>query len=54
MVPRRIADINPKVKVARDILTRLGDYSSNTADDDLISSIRVLCSIFAELGTSLL
>ena len=49
MVPRKIAEVLPRVKVARDILTRLGDYSANTAEDDIVSSIRVLCGIFAGL-----
>jgi hypothetical protein len=42
--------IAPEVAMAKQILSRLGDYSAMTEEDDLIANIKALAGLLVTLG----
>ena len=50
MQERREEPIPTQVKLAQQIVGRLGDYSSMTEDDDLVANIQALAGIFTTVG----
>ena len=53
MQERREEPIPTQVKLAQQIVGRLGDYSSMTEDDNLVNNIQALAGIFTTVGKCL-
>ena len=52
MVEHREVALPQQVEMAKELLTRLGDYSAMTdEDDDVVSNIRALANLFVSIGT---
>ncbi len=53
MVEHREDALPPQVEMAKQVLTRLGDFSAmSDDDDDLVSNIRALANLLVSIGTS--
>lgn len=50
MVPRKEPDVPPQVKMARQLLTTLGDYTQMGPDDVLKENIEALAQALADSG----
>lgn len=50
MVERQDQILPAEVLMAKQILSRLGDYSAMTEEDDLISNIKALAGLLVSLG----
>lgn len=51
MVEHKAAVLPVQVQMAKQILTRLGDFSAMTEIDDLASNIKQLAELLVSLGT---
>jgi hypothetical protein len=52
MVPRKEESLPDNVKLAYDIVTRLGDYSNMPESDDMLANIKALANILVTVGTN--
>lgn len=50
MIPRKLPDVPENVKTIQAILTKLGDFTIMTEEDDLNQNIQDLAKVFAEVG----
>lgn len=50
MVEKKEAEVPDRVKLARQILMQLGDYSNMAEDDDVIENIKALAQLFVNVG----
>ena len=50
MIEHKEPELAPQVALAKQIITRLGDFSSLTAEDELLSNIKQLTTIFLDVG----
>ncbi len=50
MMPRKEEVIPTSVQLAQQIMTRLGDFSAMTEQDDLYSNIKALAHTFVNVG----
>ena len=49
-MPRKEEAMPVRVQLAYQIVTRLGDYSSMTEQDDVLSNIQALAGTFVSVG----
>jgi hypothetical protein len=52
LIPRKVAEMAEEVRIVRDILLKLGDYSSLDEDEDMINRIYELSQALVEVGQS--
>ena len=50
MMPRKEEPVSTSVQLAQQIMTRLGDFSAMTEQDDLYSNIKALAQTFITVG----
>lgn len=50
MMPRKEEEVPTAVKLAQQLMTRVGDFSALGEDDDMYTNVKALASTFASVG----